>query len=92
MKSYSYLAAGKAILATRIPAHTDVLDDECALLVEPTASNLAEGLRALFDDPILRERLGEAAKRRGEQSYSREHHRERVLAFYSQVSAASGGS
>jgi hypothetical protein len=49
-QSYNYLAAGKAILATRIPAHTDVFDDECALLVDPAASELAEGLRVLVGD------------------------------------------
>jgi len=92
MKSYSYMAAGKPILATRIPAHTAVLDDGCALLVEPAASDLAEGLRKLVRDPDLRKRLGEAARLRGARSYSREQHRERVLAFYSQVCLAAGAS
>jgi len=90
MKSYNYLAAGKAILATRIPAHTDVFDDECALLVDPTASDLAEGLRVLVGDPILRQKLAEGAKLRSEQFYSREHYRERILAFYSKVSGIGG--
>jgi glycosyltransferase involved in cell wall biosynthesis len=88
MKVYNYLVAGKAILATRIPAHTDVVDDGCALLVKPTVSDVAEGLRALVGDPALRRRLGEAAKLRGEQSYSRAHHRERLLAFYSKILSA----
>jgi len=87
MKVYNYLAAGKAILATRIPAHTDVFDYGCALLVEPTVSEVAEGLRALVGDPALRRRLGEAARLRSKRSYSRAQYRERVLAFYSKVSA-----
>jgi len=33
MKVYSYMNSGRVILATRIPSHTQVLDDECALLV-----------------------------------------------------------
>jgi glycosyltransferase involved in cell wall biosynthesis len=87
MKCYNYLVAGKAIMATRIPAHTDVFDDRCALLVEPTVGDMADGLRALVSDPALRRRLGDEARLRGEGSYSREHHRERVLAFYSAVSS-----
>jgi glycosyltransferase involved in cell wall biosynthesis len=90
MKIYNYLAAGKAVLATRIPAHTDVFDDECAMLVDPVASDLAEGLRVLVGDPILRQKLGEGARLRSEQLYSREHYRERVLAFYSKVSSIAG--
>ncbi len=58
MKLYSYLAAGKAVLATRIRSHTQVLTDDNALLVEPTAAALARGLDALLRSPALRERLG----------------------------------
>lgn len=91
MKLYSYMAAGRAILATRIPAHTAVLNDECALLVEPTASQLAEGLQALADDAALRRKLGKTARLRSERSYGREHHRERLLGFYSEVVGTLGG-
>ena len=63
MKLYSYLAAGKAVLATRIRSHTQVLTDDCALLVEPTGPALADGLDALLQSPALRARLGRAARR-----------------------------
>ena len=33
-------------MATRIPTHTQLLDDSLAFLVEPTAEGLAAGMRA----------------------------------------------
>jgi glycosyltransferase involved in cell wall biosynthesis len=69
LKIYSYLQAGKPILATRLPAHTQVLNDEIALLVEPTAAALAMGIVKLLRTPALRESLGEKA-----QQFAREHH------------------
>jgi glycosyltransferase involved in cell wall biosynthesis len=70
MKLYSYLASGKAVLATRIRSHTQVLTDHCALLVEPTGSALADGLHALLRSHALRERLGNAARRLAATRYS----------------------
>jgi glycosyltransferase involved in cell wall biosynthesis len=72
LKIYSYLHAERPILATRVPAHTQVLSDEIALLVEPTAPALAEGLLRLAEDPALRQSLAKAAtefaKRRDQQA------------------------
>jgi glycosyltransferase involved in cell wall biosynthesis len=63
MKLYSYLAAGKAVLATRIRSHTQVLSDDNALLVEPTPAAVARGLDVLLRSPLLRERLALSARR-----------------------------
>jgi glycosyltransferase involved in cell wall biosynthesis len=49
---------GKPILATRLPAHTMVLDDSTALLVEPEAAAFVEGLLALIRNPELRQQIG----------------------------------
>ncbi len=51
LKIYGYLAAGRPILATRHPTHTQVLTDEVALLVEPSAEGLRAGLRYALDHP-----------------------------------------
>ena len=88
MKIYSYMQSGKAILATRIRAHTQVLDEECAFLVEPTPQALAEGLRALSADPVLRARLGAAAQRRARQHYSLDAFREKVRVAYRSLDPA----
>jgi len=82
MKVYSYMNSGQAILATRILSHTQVLDDDCALLVESNPQALAEGLATLAADDALRARLGVAARRRARERYSLDAFREKVLAAY----------
>jgi glycosyltransferase involved in cell wall biosynthesis len=71
MKVYSYMMAGRPILATAILSHTQVLDEACALLVQPTAEAVAAGLLALEGDTALRQRLGDAARDRVETCYSK---------------------
>ena len=87
MKVYSYMNSGTAILATRILSHTQVLDDDCALLVEPSPQELAKGLTTLAADGALRARLGAAARRRASERYSLEAFREKVSAAYRTLEA-----
>lgn len=82
MKVAWYLRAGKAILATDIRSHTQVLDPECALLVSPTAHEFAAGLRRLIYDAPLRAKLGEAAHAKAERECSLGAFRTRLLAAY----------
>jgi glycosyltransferase involved in cell wall biosynthesis len=92
MKLYSYLAAGKAVLATRIRSHTQVLSDETAMLVEPTAAELARGLDALLHSPALRERLGLAARRLAATRYSLTQFRASIATAYRRFAVAPTGS
>jgi glycosyltransferase involved in cell wall biosynthesis len=92
MKLYSYLAAGKAVLATRIRSHTQVLADDTALLVEPTAAALARGLDALLCSPPLRERLGQRARRLATTRYSITQFRASVASAYRRLAIAPAGS
>jgi glycosyltransferase involved in cell wall biosynthesis len=85
MKLYSYLAAGKAVLATRIRSHTQVLTDECALLVDPTAPALARGLESLLRSAPLRARLGLAAANLAASRYSVEHFRASIASAYQRL-------
>jgi glycosyltransferase involved in cell wall biosynthesis len=87
MKIYSYMNSGIAILATRIASHTQVLDDDCALLVEPSPQALAIGLASLAADEALRSRLGAAARRRASERYSVEAFRSKVCAAYRKLEA-----
>ncbi len=84
-KIYTYLASGKPLVATRIPTHTQLLDDTLAFLAEPTGEGLAAGIcQALANPP-------EAAARaaRGlaliEREYSPARHREKVKQAYDAV-------
>ncbi|MCL4256983.1 MAG: glycosyltransferase family 4 protein [Anaerolineales bacterium] len=64
--------AGLPIIATRIEAATDVLEDErTALLVElKDPEGMAEALRRLIGDAGLRARLGAAAQQEAQQNYT----------------------
>lgn len=86
LKVYSYMKTGKAILATRIRAHTQVLDDETAILCEPNAEALAHGLAVLFKNRETCQRLGWAARARVESEYSPEAFQRKLLATYERMS------
>lgn len=64
MKTFPYMAAGRAILAPNSPDLQELLQDgENAALVPPDDPNAAiRRLRALLDEPDTRERLGAAAR------------------------------
>jgi glycosyltransferase involved in cell wall biosynthesis len=62
LKVFDYLAAGRPIVATDLPAHRAVLNERCAVLTEPTASGLAGGIAGLLGDPARAEQLGNAAR------------------------------
>jgi glycosyltransferase involved in cell wall biosynthesis len=70
LKIYSYLQAGKATVATNIMAHTQVLDDTTAVLVEPTPNAFAKGLLHLLVNPELRQTLGQNARAYAEKEFS----------------------
>jgi glycosyltransferase involved in cell wall biosynthesis len=88
MKIYSYLEAGRAVLATDIGSHTQALDESCALLVRPEPDALAAGLRRLAEDPELRGRLGDAGAGRASARYSRAAYREKLRAAYALLGPA----
>jgi len=55
LKIYTYLKSGKPIVATSIPAHTQILDEKTSVLVEPDRDHLADGITfALFQPEALR--------------------------------------
>jgi glycosyltransferase involved in cell wall biosynthesis len=86
-KVYTYLASGKPLVATRIPSHTQLLDDSVSFLVEPTAEGLATGIRqALAAPEEARER---ATRGRGliEREYSTARYVEKVERAYAAVEA-----
>jgi glycosyltransferase involved in cell wall biosynthesis len=64
MKLFEYMAAGRAIVATRFPSVEEVLrDGDNGLLVPPDDVNaLAAGIATALASPALAARLGEAAR------------------------------
>jgi glycosyltransferase involved in cell wall biosynthesis len=69
-KIYAYLQAGKPIVATNVEAHTQVLNSEVAILVDPSAEALARGLCALLGNSALADQLGMRARLLFERQYS----------------------
>lgn len=85
MKIYSYLLAGRAVVATRIESHTQVMDETICALVEPEAAALGRVLGELMRDPERRARLGEAAARRARERHSVEAYRATLLGAYARL-------
>ena len=70
MKIYQYLRAGRPIVATRLLTHTQVLNDEVAILTEPTPEALADGIVRALQDRRLARQLGERALALAESRYN----------------------
>jgi len=81
MKIYSYLDSGRPLVATRLETHTQVLDDEVAMLVAPTAEDMGRGIVTLLADSALRERLAAAATMRVRTEFSPQAYRRKLLGF-----------
>ncbi len=92
MKIYSYLLAGRAILATRIPSHEQVLDDTCACLCAPDPAALAAGFKQLLQDPDRRLLWGRNAAARARLKHGRSAYRETLLGAYAGLRRAACGN
>ena len=78
LKIYQYLRAGRVIVATRLLTHTQVLDDDVAILTEPAAASFAEGILRALRDPADARAIGERAARLAATKYSYEAYLDRT--------------
>lgn len=62
LKVFDYLAAGRPIVATDIPTHRSVLNEQRAVLVPTHTDGIAAGIVSLLDDPERAARLAKAAR------------------------------
>lgn len=85
MKVYSYLDSGRALLATRLPTHTQVLTDEISCLVDPDPDAMARGLVGLLRDAEHRERLAANAREFAQRELTREAFERKVVRFYDSI-------
>jgi glycosyltransferase involved in cell wall biosynthesis len=70
LKIYQYLRSGKAIVATRLLTHTQVLSDQTAILTGVTPPEYAAGILAALADPARAASIGRAARELAETKYS----------------------
>jgi len=89
-KIYTYLASGRPLVATRLPTHTQILDDSVAVLVEPTPSGLAAGIRTVLADPVQADERAARGRALIERDYSPRRYAEKVARAYAAVEAAVG--
>ncbi len=78
LKIYQYLRSGKAIVATRLLTHTQVLSDETAILTGITSREFADGILAALTDTARAALVGRNAKALAETKYSYEAYLERT--------------
>jgi glycosyltransferase involved in cell wall biosynthesis len=78
LKIYQYLRSGKPIVATRLLTHTQVLDDDTAILTGASAGEFADGILGALDDPARAAMIGANAQRLAATKYSYEAYLERT--------------
>jgi glycosyltransferase involved in cell wall biosynthesis len=72
LKIYQYLRSGRAIVATRLLTHTQVLTDEVSFLTEATPAAYGAGILAAIADPDKARAVGARARHLAETKYSYE--------------------
>jgi glycosyltransferase involved in cell wall biosynthesis len=87
MKIYSYLHSGRALIATDLPTHRQVLDDEISILAPCSPEGFSQGLKKLLQERAVREQLGTSAKARAEKLYTLEAFEGQLFALYNEVRA-----
>jgi len=78
LKIYQYLRSGKPIVATRLLTHTQVLDDDTAILTEATARGFADGILLALSDERRAAEVGANARDLAETKYSYDAYLERT--------------
>lgn len=80
-KVYEQLASGIPLVATDIFSHTQVLDDDVALLVAPEPRAIAEGILEALRPDGRGARVAQRARRLYEERYSRTAYEDRMRAL-----------
>ena len=81
LKLYAQLASGKPLVATRIPAHTQVLTEEISFLAEPDPSAFAEAMLEVMNSEDRCRQVVAAARIFYDSRYSRKAYARKVRAL-----------
>jgi len=88
LKIYQYLRAGRAIVATRLVTHTQVLDDTVAVLTDASPREFADGILRVLGDPTLALALAAQAQTLATTKYSYDSYLELTREVVARVSDA----
>jgi glycosyltransferase involved in cell wall biosynthesis len=88
LKIYQYLRSGRAIVATRLLTHTQVLDDTVAFLTGVSPRAFADGMLAALDDPATAAAVGARAAALAATKYSYDAYLERTREVVARVTSA----
>ena len=85
LKIYTYMHAGRPIVATDRVTHTQVLDDTTAFLAEVSPEAFANAICKALADPAEAARRAGAARRRADERYGWAAYERKVLAAYREI-------
>lgn len=85
LKIFTYLKSGKPIVATNLSTHTQVLNENISMLVDPIPEGIAQGMISLLRDKELRVKMGREGKNFVEENYSYERFVEKVREIYEYI-------
>ncbi len=85
LKIYSYMSAGKPVIATDIVSHTQVLTDKTALLVAPQAAAMAEAFLQVLENPDAVAVKGAAAREDVQTRFGYDVFSAKLLAGYAEL-------
>ena len=88
LKIYQYLRSGRAIVATRLLTHTQVLDDSVAILTGVSPREFADGILAALADPQMAGAVGARAAALAATKYSYDAYLERTREVVARVASA----
>lgn len=85
LKIYTYMLAGRPIVATDLITHTQVLDETNAVLCQADAEALAAGIVRVLRDPAAAEAIAAQAQQLARNEYSSEAFSRKLLAAYEEI-------
>ncbi|MDX9755212.1 MAG: glycosyltransferase [bacterium] len=86
-KLFDYYASGRPVVVSPVgDAAAYVQIHQTGLVAEPSASGFAQRMITLWENPLLREQAGAAARRLAETEFSFVHQTQTLLQFYHSVS------
>lgn len=87
MKIFAFLDAGRPVLATDLPTHSQILTPEVAMLAPPTPAAFGDAMLRLANDPAERQRLAQAGHAFVAANHTFDAHQHRLNGAYDWIDA-----